>query len=340
MASSKLLTKAEAEAALRARDWKEDPLKRLPPDVNPSLAAEVALELLANRVWPFARQCQRLPAPVVREVLRRLTAENSTEPVKVFLREALRLSTGPVVEAWAGALLALLDLDSEYVWGSKQKRAKFAALAANPQLLAALQAAVVATPTPPMAMLAVLAADGSEASADALLATFAQAKVADDRLAKLATHAAKTPAMAALLTSAESRSAAKSKASPAILFAREQLGLEVEVLSVHVTVGSVELNANNVPRYQGSFDVDSKWDQYWAIGLSSVGTDATIRSTHVRMGAVVRDDLKLGGCELVDAPRWFAAAAKKLGVSLRAGSQRGSLRGKKRELVAKWLFPE
>lgn len=339
MASQKLLTKAEAEKALRERVWAGDPLKRLPEDVDAQLAADVVLESFASRVWGFARRCQQIPPSVIREVLRRLDAEQAADPIKVFLREYVRVSQGrPVREVWKEALLALLDLDSEYAWGSKQKKAKFSALAARPSIVAAMQAAVVVTAKPPLAMLAVLAAEGGETSADALLSIFAQGGVADTRLTHLETHAAKTPAMAALLESAESRAVAKSKASPAIAFAKEHLGLELDALSVHVTVNSVELNRNHVPRFQGSFDIDSSWDQFWAVSITEVVSSGTrFPGTYVRMGDVVRDELKLGVCQLVEAPRWLAAAAKKLGVTWNVSVSRSSLRGKKRELVVAWL---
>jgi hypothetical protein len=338
--SRKPFTKADADDRLRQEDWRDDLMKRLPDDVDVNLAASAALRVLENRAWGFGRSCQRLPTTVIREVLARLENEKKPEAVRIFLREVMRLSEGRALEdAWTAALLAVLDLDTEYGWGSKQKKAKFRGLAQNPVTLAAIQAAVVGAANPPLDMLAVLANDGGEASADALLAVFALGRH-DPWLEYLKTHAAKSAAIEALLSGVSARLEKKEAASPALVFARDVLGLEVAKLSVRATLNSVETNSNRVPLYQGSLAIDSSSEAWWSVHLSRVdAASLDFVSTGFGMGAgAMRDDLKLGRCAVEELPRWVAATAKKLNVRWHVSTPYGSLRGKKREAFTAWLF--
>ncbi len=333
----RLLTRAEAHEALSGKGWL-DALRRLPVDVDPPLVADRLAPLLDGKgssVWHFARRCQALPVPVITLLLGRLT-EGAPSSAKVFLREFLRGSDA-VAADWAEALRVLLDLDA-YAWGSKQKRLKLEGVAKNPRALAAIQAAVVGSADAPLVMLAVLALDGSEVSSDALIPIFAGARE-DDRLARLKTYAAKTPAMQALLGSVHHRREEKEKQSPALQFAREVLGLELTRLDVQLSVSSRELNGSNVPRYQGSLTIDSGWDEWWSMSLSRVTTSGDVVSTHFGADVSRRDALELGTAPLETLPDWLARVQQSLGVRFNTEvDPRGSLRGKKRALFADWLF--
>jgi len=207
----KRLSREEAERQLRGA--RSEVLQRLPEDVDPELAAEVALALVTshefNPTWLFARRCRKLPPPVIRALLAKLPSVTPRRWWAVFLQEAVR-DEGDDAQLSAhflSALDALLDLQTTYAWGSKQRRAKLKALAVSPRFLAAVQAAVVGDEAAPLDLLAVLAADGSEPSIDALMPALSRAHAEQsellDRLEHLETHAARTPAMETLLASDE-----------------------------------------------------------------------------------------------------------------------------------------
>ncbi len=338
--SRKRLSRSEAEAQLRDPKTSAEVLDRLPDDVDPELAAEAALSLIGpNRTssWLFARCCGRLPAPVIRAVLTRFAQRVPKSAHGIFLTEAVPDGPG-LTDAWKTALGALLDMQTEYAWGSKQRRAKLKALSESPRFLPAIQAAVVGSDEALIDMLAVLAADGSEASIDALLPRFVRAQKDRsqllDQLARVKTHAAKTPAMEAMLASVMEGLQERNENSPALAFART-IGLEVRKLNVVISLCSAELSANRVPVFQGSLHVDSTRPDWISVhlhrfdrgGIHVVGTSFT----HEKL---VRDELGLGRCEPAELPAWVERARQKLGISWAALS-RGT---KARDHVARWLF--
>lgn len=343
----KPLPKEEAEKRLRGTDWpkKRDALKRLPPDVDAKLAAPLVLEQIGdgyNAAWIFGRHCQRLPVRVIRECLRLLPDEEQT-PERIFLREAVDADLPDVAltKAWVTALLALLDLSLTYAWGSKQRKAKLKALAQQPVVVRAVQAAVVASEAPPIDMLAVLAIDASEASIDALMPTYARGDT-DSRLEMLAVHATKNAAMTALLESVTSRREKKEEASSATQFFSTLLGVTPPLKSVKfmLYLSCAESRTGNVPLYQGSLSVDSKWDSWWALHLTRV--DGSMKMETTNFGASdkhSRDDLKLGSCSIDEFPAWVAKTEKKLKITWnRKALVSGPIRGKKRDQLVDWMF--
>jgi hypothetical protein len=349
------LSKAEAEAVLRDveshRAELGEVLKALPPDVDPELAADAAMTLVWKGVWTeswrFARACGRLPPPAIRAVLRRLPA--APGPHAVVLRDLvpLELDDAALEAAWGGALQALLDLQTSYGWGSKQKRAKLQALAAEPRLLGAVQAAAGACEEAPVDLLAVLAIDASEASVDALLPHVERAAREKDRgldlLQRLRTHARSTPTLDALLARVEGLLEAREAASPALLLARELGFGEVETFWFFTLFGSTGLDRSNVPVYQVSLRVDSREADWLSVHVSGpVGMELRIPGTSFGADAVHRDELGLGRCAASELPQWLARSARKLGVtwSLSQVDPSTSVRGKKRERLARWLRGE
>ncbi|MBL8915262.1 MAG: hypothetical protein JNM17_31450 [Archangium sp.] len=343
----KPLPKEEAEKRLRGKDWpkKRDALKRLPPDVDAKLAAPLILEQLGEgygAAWIFGRHCQRIPPSVIRECLRLLPSHEKT-PERIFLREAVDadLPDAALRKAWATALVALLDLGLTYAWGSKQRKAKLKALAQQPVVLRAVQAAVVASEDPPIDMLAVLAIDASDASIDALMPTYAKGDT-DSRLELLAVHATKNAAMTALLESVTRRREKKEEASSASQFFTKLLGVDPPLKSVKfsISLNCEESRTGNVPLYQGSLTVDSQWDAWWAMHLTRV--DAAMKMETTRFGmddTHSSDELKLGFCSIEDFPGWVAKAEKKLKVTWNRGALvMGPIRGKKREQLVGWMF--
>lgn len=322
-------------------------LRRLPADVDPSIATDAVMRLLGpggKLEWLFARNCQGLPAPVISLVLDCLARAASGDPVHLFLREAMRLRGERALEdAWASALLALLDLSSSYAWGSKQKKAKFRALANAPPMLAAAQAAVVGSKTPPVAMLAVLAAHGGEEAADALLTVFSGGAL-DERLEQLATHAADTPAMQSLLSSVSQRLETSASAGPFAAFARSAWGFDPGRARVSLSFGSALTSTHpgqqGLSRYQAGARFDSDREPWWSAWIS----DLTEHDPRERSISFSSNDARLRApgleaCAVEELPRWFAETGKKLGAGgWRAPMVLGSLRGKKRDAVVRWLL--
>ena len=344
----KPLPRVEAEALLRDPSWRQQQLalKRLPDDIDPALVVAVAQPMLTDRHswWVFCRSFQRAPAPVVRALLDAMTRWEQ-RPAIVYLREAVDAAQADSAlrDTWTRALLELLDLQTTYAWGSRQKKAKLQALAKQPRVVAAIQAAVVnAVDRPPMDMLAVLAIEASDASVDALLPHFA--KQGDpSRLEQLATHATRTPALEALLSGATSTRKKRERESPALAFVRSILGDDAPTESVEFCIGinSVETPRPNAgPTIQGQLRVDSKADIWWRVHLGRLGAGFELKSTG--FGAPPcssQDDLGLGACSLEELPAWLAKTQKKLKVHYAPDSVfTGSVRGKKRDRIRQWLF--
>ncbi|MFT3709907.1 MAG: hypothetical protein QM817_19935 [Archangium sp.] len=346
----KPLSKEKAEEALRGEGregWKKkrDALQRLPADVDAELAARVALSQIGdgyNAGWGFGRACQRLPPHVIRRVVELLPAESQSAQ-RIFLREAMRgdqKNDAALVNAWVLALQSLLDLSLTYAWGSKQRKAKLKALAGHPQIVSAIQAAVVGSDGGTIDMLAVLAIDASDASIDALLPVFSKGDPYS-RLEMLKVHATMNAAMTAMLEMVTKRRTSKEEASGAAAFVSKVLALDEPLKTVKCTVwlSSEQLNRSGVPLYQGTLVIDSKWDSWWSVAITQVTGAFEMKRTGFGASEDVDDELGLGHCTIHDLPKWLAAAAKKLKVKWNTDAvARGSLRGKKRDELTAWVF--
>jgi hypothetical protein len=226
------------------------------------------------------------------------------------------VSDGPeIVEQWQGALKALLDLQSSYAWGSKQRRGKLKALAENPRFLAALQTAVVGGEHVLDDMLAVLAADGSEASVDALLPRFVAAQKERsellDQLERVKTHAAKTPAMDAMIKSLQGDLQVRNESSPALELAR-RIGLEVKKVRVYLRLHSTTVNSRGAPLVQCAVTVDSTRPVWLSVHLVQLEWD---KRTSFTDEEVKDDTLGFGRCEAHELPAWLERARQELGVT-------------------------
>ncbi|MFO0594120.1 MAG: hypothetical protein U0228_02415 [Myxococcaceae bacterium] len=340
----KPLSKREAEAALRSKDWRKlgDALKRLPADVDAELAASVVLARLDDRAWAFARTCQHLPASVIRALHGQLQ-KSATKRDRILLVSMIDGSDDDAAlrAQWAEALKVFLDLDLTYGWGSKQRKERFQALAKRPRVVRAIQAAVVGdAANPSLDMLAVLSIEASDASVDALIPIFAGGSQGT-WLELLRTHASKTPALTALLDGQTARREEKERTSPAVAFVQKVLKLDEapETVSVRVTINSVDENRNGVPLYQGSLSIDSKYDGWWSVHVSRVDDSDDYRAIAFGLEGKGRDAFGLGTCTIEELPSWLAAAQKKLKIRWHVvDTVYGSLRGKKREQLAAWLF--
>lgn len=174
-----------------------DAIRRLPIDIDPVLAGDVALEILVDNAWQFARDCKRLPPAVIRE----LVGRKPSDAAHVYLTLAVDPddTDAALAAAWETAIQGLADLELTNRWGSPQKKAKIRGLAADKHLLPAIQGAAANGENVSSEMLAVLVADGSDESFDALIPHLDkrdQARV--EALRMLRVHAKDTPALRAL----------------------------------------------------------------------------------------------------------------------------------------------
>jgi len=350
----RVLSKQKAEAILRGERRGEilDALRQLPEDVDVRLAADAVLPLVtgdasSKSCWLLGRHCQRLPAAVVRDLLGRLTghartAGNPHRDVAIFLTAMVspELPDDRLVEAWGAALVGLLDLNTTYGWGSRQRREKIRGVAASREMVAALQAVAVGCERVDLDMLAVLCAEGSDASFDALMPHFVRAEQAGDGLTwlrRLRTHAnPESKAIQSLLDSAAARLEAISGASPAVDLAQRVGFGRPELFWFDAWLGSTQLNENNVPRYQGSVRVDSRSPRWFRVFLTRVEGIELTRTTFDHQG-IERDDLGVGRCAAQELPAWLRLTGGRLGVTWSLGL-RSSVRGKKRQALEAWLL--
>jgi hypothetical protein len=322
-------------------------MRSLPATIDVELAASVVVRMMA-RTHIVGRQCKAVPARVIRAVL----AREVPGVVHLFLRLVVseEVSDAALQASWQRGLQALLDMDTTYAWGSKQRRAKIAALARDAAMLSAVQGTVAhanADPEPherkvPLDMLAVLVADGSAASYDALVvhidAAFTSGDTRLDMLARLRTHATSTPELDRLFSELDAALEARNEMSPALALGTI-IGIgPAPLLHFDVRLSSTRKNRNRVPWIQGSFSVDSRSTSWFHVWVSTVG-DALDRTTSFSSeDAPGRDTLGIGRCAPSDLPRWLAQVAATLDIAWEPFSvSRSNLRGKKRDAVALWL---
>lgn len=313
-------------------------LRTLPADVDTGLAVAAVLHMLQASRFGFGRGCQRLPPAVIRGVL-----DSTVEGAEhTFLRLATVTDAGDaaLVASWQRALQALLDLDLTYAWGSKQRRERFRSLAADPHLLAAIQGTVANTSDVRLDLLAVLVADGSAASLDALIPHLDAALVGRDarldRLTALRTHAVHTPALDALFAEIEDTLEARQAASPALALG-PVIGVgAVEPLWFRASICSHEA-LHGAPRVQAHVNVDSREAAWFSVSVSVRRTMADF--DHVWFDATeVRGELRgLGRCAPDELPRWLADVAARVQATFAEPRVSTGLRGKKRARIASWL---
>jgi hypothetical protein len=114
--------------------------------------------------------------------------------------------------------------------------------------------------------LAVLVADGSDASIDALIPHLDGDM---EVLERLRTHAADVPHLRSLFAESEAKLRARRAASPALDFARAIGVDDVDVFWFRASLNSRESRRDRVSRYQGNVRVDSRLVRWFSVGISS-----------------------------------------------------------------------
>lgn len=294
---------------------------------------EKALELVETT--RFGRWARKLPPHVIRGVL----AARSDGTNHLFLRLAVD-DTGNdtlLARSWERAVQALVDCSQLDSWGSKTRRARTRKLAKNARVLHAIQGTVAHVEEPSEDMLAVLVADGSAASIDALVPHVRKDKL--ELWKKLRTHAKRTSALDALFAEVEESLEQRAAASPALALG-PVLGLgKVDTLWFDASISSDE-RAGTVARYQGHVKIDSRsarWFQVSLVDISGMFASGDWRRTQFDGAAIESDELKLGRCDAADLPAWLQRAAHQLGITWGTPFLRTGLRGAKRDRIASWL---
>jgi hypothetical protein len=298
-----------------------------------------ALAALGRGSFWFGRTGQGFSPNFVRELL----ARDSKLARHVLLKLAIpsELPDDELMARWQRAIAALRDLDLTYAWGSKQRRSRFRALATDPAILAAIQGAAAMGEDVPIDMLAVLVADGSDASIDALIPHLGPAL--DDRdtrldyLRRLRTHAADTPRVRALLGELDDTYEARNAVSQALALG-PVIGIgPMKELWFDISFGSREHDSFNASIVQLHISIDSRSARWFDVYMSVYGVT---QFTRFGSNAPPVDRHGVGSCEPADLPAWLAATAKHLRVTWGDRYITSNLRGAKRSRILSWLDGE
>ncbi len=295
-----------------------------------------AFELLEWSWYRFARSTEALEANVVRAVLQDLEPWSHTvtksardgerrKAASVFLRVAVDDTTDEALLAtWRTAVNALKVFESQYAWGSKEKAAKLTELRKNERLVEAARAAAVGSTVVPLELLAVLALEGSEMSADAMLPHVERALKDEaqlEPLSRLSRYAAKTKAMTSLMALIDGRLNAARTSAPA-----NDLAKALGIASGNRFRVEVRVTGTGNRFFWISIDSDRPGPAF----CGGVGGERTSTQLHHDDGSTE--------CSLVELPAYLRQAAKKLDTTweFRNASTR-HLRGKRLATFLAWL---
>lgn len=307
----------------------------------PSADADVptALELLEWSWYRFARSTEALDEGRIAELLAALPAWAGAPGLQprdlerrrcaaLFLQSATDASSGAALRsAWAAAVDALKVFESQYAWGSKEKATRLAEVGGNERLREAARVAAVGSAVVPLELLAVLAADGSEASADALMPHLERAMSDEaqlEPLARLERYAAKTPPMRAFVELVTTRLERARGAHPVLRLAQ----------SLGIASG---------PRFRVEVHVDGSradtaLDLHFDSGRPGPAFRGWVQEGTPRSQRPLHQDGGSTACELEALPRSLRGEAKRLGTTwdFRVASTR-LLRGKRLATFLGWL---
>lgn len=295
-----------------------------------------AFELLEWSWYRFARSTEALEANVIRAVLAELEPWSRTvtksardgerrKAASVFLRVAADDTTDETLLAtWRTAVNALKVFESQYDFGSKEKAARLTELRRNERIVEAARAAAVGSTNVPLELLAVLAMEGSEPSADALLPHVERALKDESQLeplSRLDRYAAKTKAMTSLMALIEGRLNAARLSAPA-----NDLAKALGIASGTRFRVEVRVPGTGNRFFWVSIDSDRPGPAFYG----GVGGERTSTDLHRSDGTTE--------CSLLELPAYLREAAKKLDTTweFRSASTR-HLRGKRLATFLGWL---
>ena len=229
-----------------------------------------------------------------------------------------------MLTTWRAAVNALKVFESQYAWGSKEKAAKLTDLRKNERLVEAARAAAVGSTLVPLELLAVLALEGSEMSADAMLPHVERAlrdEAQLEPLSRLSRYAAKTKAMTSLMALIDGRLNAARTSAPA-----NDLAKALGIASGNRFRVEVRVTGTGNRFFWISIDSDRPGPAF----CGGVGGERTSTQLHHDDGSTE--------CSLVELPAYLRQSAKKLDTTweFRNASTR-HLRGKRLATFLAWL---
>jgi hypothetical protein len=316
-----------------------DALKTVPATIKLPLVVGVFEKLVGER-W-LGPLCKNFHPRLIRAVLQ----AKIDRPNHLFLRLAVPLTSKDpgLVKAWAHALDTLSSTAGGGAWGGAARRAKIAKLVADKPILAAIQGTVAHSDEVSLMWLAVLAADGSDASYDALVRhidiAFTERDRRLDTLSRLSVHAARTPALDALLSEVDEALQDRNATSSALRLG-PVIGIgKVEELWFTVRVESTTKASTGVPRIVGDVRIDSRSASWFSVSLTTVDPRRldSSKDTSFDERGLHLDTLELGSCQPEELPGWLVKAAAKLKTTWEPFAPRSNLRGKKRDQIGRWL---
>lgn len=268
----------------------------------------------------------KLTEPELAEVTVALKALKKKDPKDIAVLEMLRLGV-----SWRDAMKVMFDLECAWGWGSKQLKKKFKTNAARPEVVTALQAAVLVSPKPDDHMLAILAVDGSEASVDALLPIFASGKN-DLLLERLKVHAAKTPALTAMFEQVRGRIATRAAGNPATNFINRVLDADLKSVDIDFHFQSRTLRGSSAKPINAQLRLTSREGKpWWSLWMHEFAQVIECKANKPILVPFTFTSIE-------GVPAWLEAYRKQRGVKWVRPDLTGTLRGKKREAFARWVL--
>jgi hypothetical protein len=289
-------------------------------------------ELLETAPAQFAQTYASADSKTARLVLKKLIASKSAYALLIRSMVAVEIE-----RTWPEAMKAIAFFANPYTLPYKKKW--LVKMATDSELVKAIQIATVGSPDVPDEMIAILALDGSETSADALIPYFAAAALSQDRrldvLKLLKGFPLKSPWMLSMLKTARATLDVRIAQSPAVSFANS-IGVPAAP-GFHFTlaISSMTPAGLGVPEIQLHLTVDSrelKWFTVTAFRLSDFkDTRFDSKTLHI-------DDLKLGVASPEQWPTWLARIGNVLKVKWSPDVfVSSSVRGAKREHIIQWI---
>ncbi len=289
--------------------------------------------------YTLGKRYRNVPASVIRGVL----AAKLPEPNHRFLGLALAGIRGDakLVAMWQRAVQALVDTNLTYAWGSKPRRDRIQKLARDPEMLAAIQGTVANSEHVRLDFLAVLVADGSAESFDALVPHLDPALVHRDvrldRLTRLRRHAARTPALDAMFAEIDEVLEQRRTTSPALDLA---MTIGLGTCDELWFQASLTTTRSTQPRFSADIRVDSRKATWFHVSLHRIdGLDYT-GTTSFDAAATQHDELELGRCSAAELPVWLAKIARQLRLQWELTWMRSGHRGANRARIGAWLLAQ
>jgi hypothetical protein len=290
--------------------------------------------------WTLPLDWRMLSATEIRAQLAQLRQrERPIPPVRVLLGAVEGTDGEALVERWYEAVHAVRELDRQVRWGSNAHRQKIAAIVALPHVVDGMRGVIVVEQNVPLAWMAVLVADGSEESADAILPHVDSAL--DEGGAQLEAlnqlkRFAHTPRMVELFDESRRLMDVQRATSPALDFV-ESLGLSRKKRALYY----VWLTSGDVPRagYVLHVTIDSHAKQWLQVAVRRHVNHDCVAATRFDATQLHKDELSLGRCAPGDLPAYAARVGRLLAIAWERVTVGSRVRAEDCRRLKSWLLP-